>query len=341
MSDSRLQQKKLAELLERLLNQGHRTFKDEYGTPHPGIETGLDEAFLVDSEKRDALLKADPRSEEVLKPYLTEEAISDWRAEEPDAWLIHLPTGSADIEDYPAIKAHLAPYKEQLEQRDTANKWYELLRCYSGNEEAAAKEKMFLHHTDGSPTYTHELKGGYSGGIGWMPLQDYFLLGSLSSKLYRLMLKKLMEEDEGAQTYKPEHYERLPFPLPSPETKGFVGSAADFFQSTIAERIGLREHVSREMARHFAEGVSPDQFSEKLLNWHFLNAAAISEEAERLFGKPIPQDMLPMWDDFLMEAKIQLSTMDTDLERAEGNLDQNVYAIFQLTEEEVELLNSL
>ena len=255
--------------------------------------------------------------------------------------MIHVPTGLADIEDYPAIKAHLTPYREQLEKRETANKWYELLRCYTGKEEAAGKAKIVLHHTDNSPTFTHELKGGYSGGIGWLPFQDYFVLGSLSSKLYRLMLQKLMEEDEDAQTYKPAHFERLPFPMPMAEHKGFIGSAADFFQKTTAERVDLLEHVRSEMAKHLADGASPDQFSEKLLNWHFLDVYALSEEAERLFGKPIPQDMVPVWEDFLMEAKIQLSTMDTDLDRAKGSLDQHVYAVFELTEEEVEFLNSL
>lgn len=341
MSDSQLKQDKLAELLERLMSQGHRTFKDEYGTPHHSIETGLDEAFLIDSEKRDALLKADPRSEEVLKPYLSQDAISNWRAAEPDTWLIHMPTGSTDIEDYPAIKAHLMPYQEQLEKRSTAQKWYELLRCFTGKEDVVGKGKLVLHHTEGSPTFTHELKGGYFGGVGWLPFQDYFLLGSLNSKLYRLMLQKLVEEDEASQALKPEHFERLPFPIPPLDNRGNLGQLAEFCQGSVEERVDFRRHVSQEMANNLTENGAINDLSEKLLNWHFLNILSLNEESERLFGKRVPEDMVPVWENFLIESKSQLNILDQELDRAAQRIDQNVYQIFELTEEDIEFLENL
>jgi hypothetical protein len=55
----------------------------EYAGTKPlyGIKTGLNQAFLVDTPTRDRLVAEDPRSAELLRPYLRGQDVKRWRAE--------------------------------------------------------------------------------------------------------------------------------------------------------------------------------------------------------------------------------------------------------------------
>ena len=84
--------------------------------PYYGIKTGFNEAFLIDTKTRDSLVQADPRSAEIIKPYLRGQDIKRWSPEWAGLWMIFARRG-IDIEAYPAIKAHLERYRVQLEPK--------------------------------------------------------------------------------------------------------------------------------------------------------------------------------------------------------------------------------
>lgn len=88
------------------------------GRFYRGILTGYNEAFVIDGVKRAELIAADPRSEDLIKPFLRGRDIKRWRVEPQDLWLIFTRRG-INIEDYPAIKRHLAGYRERLEPKPT------------------------------------------------------------------------------------------------------------------------------------------------------------------------------------------------------------------------------
>ncbi len=55
----------------------------EYAGVKPlyGIKTGLNEAFLIDTPTKERLVREDPRSAEVIKPYLRGQDIKRWSPE--------------------------------------------------------------------------------------------------------------------------------------------------------------------------------------------------------------------------------------------------------------------
>ncbi len=81
-----------------------------------GIKTGFNEAFVVDRQARDQLIAEDPKSAEILKPYLRGRDVKRWCPQSQDLWLIFARRG-IDINEYPAIKKHLAGFRHQLEPR--------------------------------------------------------------------------------------------------------------------------------------------------------------------------------------------------------------------------------
>lgn len=70
----------LASLRDKIA-KGRRTLGEVYGPPLYGIKTGLDEAFIIDMATRDRLVRADPKSADVLKPFLRGENVKRWRVE--------------------------------------------------------------------------------------------------------------------------------------------------------------------------------------------------------------------------------------------------------------------
>ena len=112
-----------------------------------GILTGYNEAFIVDTAVRDRLIGEDPSSEQILKPVLRGRDIARYRANWADLWLIDTHNGYADIpavdvEDYPAVKAHLDRFLEPLRRRrDKGATPYNLRNC--AYHETFEHEKLF------------------------------------------------------------------------------------------------------------------------------------------------------------------------------------------------------
>ncbi len=100
-----------------------------------GITTGLNDAFIIDNQTKEALVDEDPKSTEVLKPVLRGRDIERYRAKWAGKWIIDTHNGydgvpPIEINDYPAIKAHLNNYYEQLEKRyDKGRTPYNLRNC--------------------------------------------------------------------------------------------------------------------------------------------------------------------------------------------------------------------
>jgi adenine-specific DNA-methyltransferase len=79
-----------------------------------GIKTGYNDAFVIDGATRAALIAEDPKSAEIIKPYIRGRDIKRWRIDAPDLWLIFSRRG-VDINGYPAVKTHLERFRELLE----------------------------------------------------------------------------------------------------------------------------------------------------------------------------------------------------------------------------------
>ena len=84
-----------------------------------GIKTGYNDAFVIDGTTRAALIAEDAGSAEIIKPYLRGRDIKRWRVEPEDLWLIFTRRG-INIDAYPAVKAHLAQFRDALEPRPSS-----------------------------------------------------------------------------------------------------------------------------------------------------------------------------------------------------------------------------
>ena len=102
-----------------------------------GIKTGFNDAFIINGEKKAELIAQDPKSAEIIRPILRGRDIKRYGYEFADLYLINTHNGvkekgikRIDIDDYPAIKAHLDSFYQQLEKRqDKGDTPYNLRNC--------------------------------------------------------------------------------------------------------------------------------------------------------------------------------------------------------------------
>jgi hypothetical protein len=108
-----LEAQDVVDLMDKIRRNGVPLAEFAGVKPYYGIKTGLNEAFLIDTPTRDCLVREDPRSAEIIKPYLRGQDIKRWAPEWAGLWMIFARRG-IEIERYPAIERHLLKFRDRL-----------------------------------------------------------------------------------------------------------------------------------------------------------------------------------------------------------------------------------
>lgn len=103
-------------LINKLCENG-LALDDYVGTEvHYGIKTGLNEAFVIDGQTRETLIAENPKSLELIRPFLAGREIKRYQLPVAEMYLIFTRHG-VNIDEYPAIKQYLVQFKDRLMPR--------------------------------------------------------------------------------------------------------------------------------------------------------------------------------------------------------------------------------
>jgi hypothetical protein len=125
-----------------------------------GVLTGYNKAFIIDEDKRNELIKADPKSAEIIKPVLRGREIEKYFTEWDGGYLVStFPALNIDITKYKAAKKYLEGFLPKIEQvgktftnsegtkektrKKTFNKWFETQDPISFYEEFYAEKVIW------------------------------------------------------------------------------------------------------------------------------------------------------------------------------------------------------
>ncbi len=227
-----------------------------------GIKTGANEAFIIPTEKRDAILNAcktqeeRERTERLIKPILRGKDIKRYSYEWAGEWLINTHNGYTsnlkskippiDIEKYPALKAHLDAHLDTIATRsDQGDTPYHLRNC--AYLEDFEKEKIVYGEIVQEPRFY--LDNGECG-LGYFYAEAtsfiltgehlHYLLGMLHSKLITFAFKTFYAGGglgESGYRYKKAFIERLPIPKITKSNK----PTADKITALVEQILALKE----------------------------------------------------------------------------------------------------
>lgn len=179
-------------LLDKLRAAGTPLGEYVQGKIYYGIKTGLNEAFVIDAATRARLIAEDPKSAEVIKPFLAGRDIKRYQTPVSDKYLIFTRRG-IKIEDYPAILKHLEQFKERLMPKpkghsgDWAGRkegtylWYEIQDSIDYWREFEG-QKILLPDIAIQMQALYDTSNSFCVNTAYMiPLEDKFILGILNS----------------------------------------------------------------------------------------------------------------------------------------------------------------
>jgi len=210
------------------IEQRIKTKIESIGTPlkdwnvniYRGILTGYNDAFIIDGNKKDELIIADPKSAEIIRPILRGRDIKRYNYDFADLYLITtFPSLKVDIEQYPAIKQHLLGFGyDRLKQtgdvgarKRTHNKWFETQDSISYWDDFS-KQKIVWGNLNLKASYAIAPENIFVNAPCPMivPASAY-LLATLNSKLADYYIRSLgVTRNGGYFEYKPMFVEKLP-----------------------------------------------------------------------------------------------------------------------------------
>jgi len=170
-----------------------------------GIKTGFNDAFIIDTETRNKILKncrdeeERKRTEEIIKPVLRGRDIEKYRYKWAGLWIIGtFPAKYLNINDYPALKEYLASFGDRLLQdgkpghrKNTSNEWFETQDNIAYYPEFE-KEKIVWQHVSGRYEFAYVPAGIYLNNALFMITGDppvlKYLIGILNSKFADTLL---------------------------------------------------------------------------------------------------------------------------------------------------------
>jgi hypothetical protein len=200
-----------------------------------GLSTGLNDAFIISDETRQSIIKADPASKKLIKPYLAGKDVKRWRVEDRGLWVIYSPW-ELDITKYPGVATHLRQFEAELKARPECRakryNWWCMARY--GAEYAAYFDLPKIVSTKVSirPTFTLDTEGHYLGNTSYFATVTdkevgHFLLGLLnSSTFYKYAVETFVGKQSGWYEVQPDGLEKFPVPDASAADRSAIAALA-------------------------------------------------------------------------------------------------------------------
>ena len=211
----------VSNLLDKLKNVGQPLKEYVDGQFYTGIKTGLNSAFIINESQKSELIRQDPLSLEVIKPFLRGKDIKRWQVDLSDNYIIFA-NRNFDFDKYEAIKQHLEKFKNSLLKRATINThpWYELQQPQQGIFHHFDKLKIVYPDISLDSRFTLDFGKSYIDMTAFIiPTDDKYLLAVLNSSISTYYLSSISSQIRGSYLrFKSQYVSQIPIPN-APETE--------------------------------------------------------------------------------------------------------------------------
>ena len=345
-------------LREKLSSKGKTLRKYAGNAINRGVTTGFNEAFIISAAQRDHLIAEDAKSAEIIYPFLQGTHIRAWNIEQSDAHIIFARRG-VDIDRYPAILDHLAQRRRQLEpkpedwksgswagRKSGPYKWYEIQDAtdYWGD---FMKAKIVWPDITNRPRFAFDTSSSFVADTALIvPTDDPFLHAILSSWATWFFISRTaqplrLRSDRWQYRLKAQYMAHVPIPdAPEPERTA-IAELARICSSVGQERYQTQIKVQHRLLQAFGDH-SGNHLNQKAEAWWELDLIPLGEALKQSFKlatNPMKNPRLAdEWEPYLEEKRAEQVQLTSALNDAEGELNDRVYRLFDLSPAEIKLL---
>ena len=309
-----------------------------------GILTGYNEAFIIDNATKEKLVQADATSIEILKPLLRGRDIKRWHADWQGKWVIFTRRG-IDIEKYPAIKKYLYQYYDQLKPRNhgeiTGRKagdyqWYEIQDTITYHQDFEQEKIIYPNMTKHLP-FIYDKKGFYTNQKCFIITGKHlkYLTAYFNSSCAQYWIKNYCPEIEGDRyELRKVFFENISIPILSPQQQQPFIKLSEKIHALVETQTGDRQKFINLLVAEF-----PRADADKLTNWHqktFADLLASLKKSKVTLTGALKEDWLERYD----RIKTETDALTPQITAAEQQLNQLTYALYDLTADEIKMIEA-
>jgi hypothetical protein len=230
-----------------------------------------------------------------------------------------------------------------LEKRATKQEWWELQQAQLAYQPKSAAPKIVYPDMSQGAKFSLDLSGSLCGNtVYFIADHRYELLALLNSKL---AWSHLFGEAEALRGGKwrlrmfSDDVATVPIPEMPRKSRELLSARSKRCSDDSAERARLVQDFRSRVLNDLAP---PDRqkLSSKLQNFWMLDFAAFRAEVTKAFKTEIPVKDRDGWEKYLAEKSVAVIGLTAQIEAAEREIDAIVYNLFDLTPDEIKLLEA-
>ena len=330
-----------------------------------GLITGLTEVFVIDGHRRQALVADDPRSAEIIKPFVQGTHIRPWYTEDSGEFLIAIRSsanyqwpwsdagsGAEEVfqQTYPAVHAYLNQYRDQaIKRQDQGRYWWELRTC--AYWDIFEQPKIVWPDISKLPRFSLDSTNVYLGNTVYtVPLDDGYLLGILSSWTTWFYISKTAQPlrlrgDRWQYRLFTQFMDSVPIPDASPDERREIAELANRCGSLGRRQHELQSKVQQRLVKSFGDGPAGEgrgKLNQKAQAWWESSVNELGTALKASFKLPSNPLKSPRiaeeWEPYLAEKRTENECLGKSIAAAESEINERVHRLFNLTADEALLL---
>ena len=346
------------EILKKM--QKGTTLKEMPISINYGIKTGYNDAFFIDGATRERLIGEDPKSAELIKPLLRGRDLHAWIPEWNELYLLFVPwhfpfhldttiqgcsieAEKTFAEQYPAIFNHLLNHKAKLSARNKAEtgiryEWYASQRWAADYYEEFSKPKIMYPNMTSLFPFIYDEKGFFGNDKTFIITANdesvnlKFITVILNSKLCKLWIwYNCPELQGGTREIRKVYFENFRIPLDVDQQP-----LADLTDLQMCQVRQLQEKRSRFL-RRLTGNFDSLKITTALQTFEQLDFAAFTKELKK---QKIKLSLMQQdeWEDYFNQYSEACQTLSQQITQTNNEIDQRVFDLYGLTEEEREIV---
>jgi hypothetical protein len=343
-------------LLDKLRNEGVPLQRFCGANIFRGCGTGLNEAFFIDADLREQLVKEHKRSAEIIVPLLRGRNLDRWRPRPSEMFIIFSKRGTI-IDNYPAVKRHLEQFRRRLEPRPVDwdegqgkwpgrrpgdYRWYELQD--SPSEESAialAKPKIVFQEMAWFNRFGLDRSGAALTNTAYVvPETRLVVVAVLNSPLAWWYMWRVAQHGKDEVLRLIGAFMDV-FPMPSARGLDRVAQGIESAATEIIGVMGEYHDWEKEVVELALRRFALPELDGRVITWLSLSpdtfSARLSKLANVKKGTPKLHDEMEGFRQTHRTRQVELLGRQLELEKALASLVEDAYG---LTPEERELLRS-
>jgi Eco57I restriction-modification methylase/TaqI-like C-terminal specificity domain len=327
-------------ILEKL--QKNTLALGQYGKIYRGVLTGLNRAFIIDQITKENIIKTDPKSAELIKPYTQATDIKAWHLENKGQWFFINTGFNIEISEkkYVGIYKYLRQFDTELEARQDKGKTIYNLRSCDYYEEFD-KPKILYIHTAVNPHFYFDTEKVYINNNAYIIANaDLFISSWLNSSIFNFYKKLVFPAfgdagSDGRVRLNAEKMINVPIPLINEVQKAsFITEA----EAMLTMNKQLYEQSQRFLSMVRSE-LKVEKVNEKLEKWFVLSWEAFLVEIKKQKGSfGLTKQM--EFQTFFTEQKVIAQKLHDKIQATDQKINSMVYALYDLTPQEIAVVEA-